>query len=66
MNAARGFVQAIQVSSSNPNQVEVIWIVFHEESIGKLYRFDHRHLLKDFNPGHKLATPILPQRKILR
>ena len=63
MNGARGFVQAVQVSRNDPSKIEVIWIVFHEESIGKQCRFDHRHLLKGFNPGNKLATPILPQRK---
>ena len=63
MNGARGFVQAVQVSKEDPDKVEVIWVVFHDENIGKLYRFEHRHLLKGFYPGHKLATPILPQRK---
>ena len=63
MNGARGYVQSIQVSKKDPNIVEIIWVVFHNESIGALYRFDHRHLWKDHNPGHKLAVPILPQRK---
>ena len=45
------------------DKVEVIWVVFNNPNIGKLYRFDHRHLRKDFNPGHDQATPILPQRK---
>ena len=42
--------------------VEVVWIVFHKENIGRRYRFDHNHLRKHCNPGHDLATPILPQR----
>ena len=63
MNAARGYVQAITVSKNDPEKVEIIWVVFKHESIGKRYRFDHSHLLKDYNPGHKLATPILPVRK---
>ena len=63
MNGARGYVQAIQVSKEDSNRVEVIWVVFNKENTGRLYRFEHRHLLKNFNPGHKLATPILPQRK---
>ena len=62
MNGARGYVQAIQVSKQNPKKVEVVWIVFHDENIGKLYRVQHNHLRKDFDPGHKLATPILPTR----
>ena len=62
-NGARGFVQAIQVSKDNPDKVDIIWIVFNNETIGRLYRSDHFHLRKSFDPGHKLATPILPQRK---
>ena len=66
MNGARGYVQAIQVSKQNPKKVEVVWIVFHDENIGKLYRVKHNHLRKDFDPGHKLATPILPTRSKFR
>ena len=46
--------------------VKVIWIVFHNEQIGKLYRFEHRHLRQNFNPGHGYATPILPCRKTFK
>ena len=63
VNGARGFVQAVQVSKDNPEKVDIIWVVFHDETIGRLYRFDHAHLRSNFNPGHKLATPILPMRK---
>ena len=63
MNGARGFVQFIQVSKNDPDKVEIIWVVFNKESVGKLYRFDHAYLRKSVNPGHELATPILPQRK---
>ena len=62
-NGARGYIQAIQVSKHDPNKVEIIWVVFNNENIGKFYRFKHSRLRKDFNPGHELATPILPQRK---
>ena len=62
MNGVRGFVQAIQVNQENSEKVEVVWIIFHDEKIGRRYRFDHKHLLKTFNPGHKNATPILPSR----
>ena len=44
VNGARGFVQSIQVAKSNPEEVEIVWVVFNKESIGKLYRFTHRHL----------------------
>ena len=63
MNGARGFVQAVQVSKENPDKVEIIWVVFKNKEIGKLYRFEHSHLRKSFDPGHDLATPILPQRR---
>ena len=63
VNGARGFVQSIQVSKENPEKVDVIWVVFNKESIGKLYRFDHKYLRQNHNPHHELATPILPVRK---
>ena len=63
MNGARGFVQAIQVSKDDPEKVNIIWVVFNNENIGRRYGFEHRHLRKDFDPGHKLAMPILPQRR---
>ena len=60
VNGARGFVQAIQMSKENPQKVEIVWMVFNNEEVGKLYRFDNNNRRKDFDPGHKLATPILP------
>ena len=66
MNGARGFVQAIQVSKQNPDTVDNIWIVFNNDNIGKLYRFEQNHLRQHFNPGHSLATPILPSRKTFK
>ena len=63
VNGARGFVEAIQVSKENTDKVEVVWIVFNNESVGRLYQFEHNHLRKTFNPGHAIATPILPTRK---
>ena len=62
MNGARGYVQSIMVSKLDPEKVDLVWVVFNQESIGRRYRFDHSHLLKDHNPGHKLATPIFPTR----
>ena len=38
MNGARGYVQSIQVSREDPEKVDVIWIVFNLESIGKLQK----------------------------
>ena len=31
--------------------------------MGRLYRVEHANLRQDYNPGHPLATPILPERK---
>ena len=62
-NGARGYVQSIQVSKDDPEKVDIVWVVFNRESIGKLYRFEHSYLLKDYNPGNKLATPIFPTRQ---
>ena len=42
---------------------EIIGVVFNNETIGKRFRFDHRHLRKEFDPGHEAATPILHQRR---
>ena len=64
MNGARGYIQAIQVSKQNPEFVEVIWVVFKIEKIGRFYRLQHKELRDKFNPGHPLATPILPERKM--
>ena len=50
MNGARGFVQSIQVSKDNEEKVDIIWVVFIKETVGRLYRFDHHHLRKNFDP----------------
>jgi hypothetical protein len=63
VNGARGFVQAIQVSKQNPENVKVVWVVFNNEKMERQYRFEHNYLRQEFNPGHPLATPILPERK---
>ena len=63
VNGARGYVHAIQTSKTDPEIVDVVWVVFNDENVGRLYRAEHRHLLKGFNPKHKLATPILPIRR---
>ena len=62
-NGARGFVHAIQTSNDDPEKVEVVWVIFNDPKVGRLYRADHYLLNEVFNPGHPLATPILPVRK---
>ena len=44
--------------------VEVVWVVFNNEKIGRLYRFEHKQFRDGFNPGHPLATPLFPERKM--
>ena len=53
VNGARGYVQSVQVSKDDPDKVDIVWIVFNKESIGKLYRFEHNYLNNFFNPGHE-------------
>ena len=65
-NGTRGYVQSIQVSKQDPCKVEVVWVVFLDESVGKLYRHDYKHLRKHHNPGHPDAVPILPSRKTFK
>ena len=43
-----------------------MWVVFHQLDVGKLYRFEHRHLLQDFNPGHPLAIQYYLSEEILK
>ena len=38
VNGARGFIQAIQTSKETPEKVTVIWIVFNNEKMGRIYR----------------------------
>ena len=52
MNGARGYVQSVQVSKDDPYKVEIIWVVFNKESVGRLYRFENNYLKKNHNPGH--------------
>ena len=45
MNGARGYVQAIQVSKKDPEQVEIIWVVFNTETRYKtlFYKGGNQH-----------------------
>ena len=62
MNGARGYIDHIQTSDTDPSQVDIIWVVFKDKENGAKYRADHRHLR-----GNQLldefATPILPVKK---
>ena len=57
VNGARGFVQALQVSKDGLNKVEVVWIIFNNEKIGRLYRFEHNYfiLIQDTQWQHQFS-----------
>ena len=62
MNGARGFVQAIETNPDDPERVDVIWVVFNDSTIGRRYRAENYGMREFFDPGHPLATPIVPDR----
>ena len=63
VNGSRGFVDSIQMSRENPNEPEIVWVVFNDENTGKLLREDSRALLKHHKPNNPKAVPIRKQRK---
>ena len=62
VNGARGYIDSIQVSKES-SDVEVVWVVFMDESTGRLLREDNKHLLKFHKPFNPRAVPIKKQRK---
>ena len=63
VNGARGYIDSVQVSKKDESQVEVIWIVFKDNSIGKRLRYDLNQLKISHKPESKNAVPILKQKK---
>ena len=63
VNGARGFIDSIQVAKGSSEEVEVIWIVFKDKTVGKLLRYDYTHLKKLHRPNDNEAVPILRQKK---
>ena len=63
VNGSRGFVDSIQMSKENPNEPEIVWVVFNDENTGKLLREDSRALLKHHKPNNPKAVPIRKQKK---
>ena len=37
VNGCRGFFQAIQCSKETPEKVDIVWVVFHDQSAGRRY-----------------------------
>ena len=56
VNGARGYIDSIQVSKENSDDIEVVWVVFMDESTGRLPREDKKHLLKFHKPFNPCAT----------
>ena len=67
MNGARGFIEHIEVSEEDPNQVTIIWVVFNNRDNGANYRAapENRRLRRDQNLS-EFATPILPTKKTFK
>ena len=63
VNGARGYIDSIQASSTDPDVAEVVWIRFHDDKIGQLLRIDSVSLLKNFKPNDSLSVPITKQKK---
>ena len=56
-NGARAFVDSFQFFS-NTNEVQYIWVVFKDPSIGKLVRLENRDLLQNHTPNNPKAVPL--------
>ena len=67
INGARGYIEHIDVSDDNPDEVTVIWVVFQNKDLGAKYRAYPDHLkLRNFRNLSDSATPILPTRKTFK
>ena len=56
-NGARAYVDSFQFFP-NTNEVKYIWLVFKDERIGKLVRFENRDLLQNHTPNNPKAVPL--------
>merc|ERR1711954_48004 len=63
VNGARGYIDSIKPSSSDPDVAEVVWVRFHDDKIGQLLRIDSVSLLKNHKPSDPLSVPITKQKK---
>ena len=66
VNGARGKIDSIQASETDPQIAEVVWVKFNDEKIGQLLRLDSKHLLEKHKPKDSLAVPITRQKKQFR
>ena len=67
MNGARGFIEEIEVSEENPDEVTIIWIVLNNKEFGHQYRNapEHLKLRRNMNLSDE-AIPILPTKKTFK
>ena len=63
VNGSRGYIDSIQVSKDNTNEVEIIWVRFNDDKTGQLLRQDNLALLKHHKPNDPKAVPIRKQKK---
>ena len=63
VNGSRGYIDSIQVSKDNTNEVEIIWVRFNDDKTGQLLRQDNQALLKHHKPNDPKAVPIRKQKK---
>ena len=63
VNGARGYIDSLQVSKKNKEEVEVIWVVFKDKNVGRLLKYEYAHLKKLHKPNSDDAIPILKQKK---
>ena len=66
VNGARGYIDSLQVSKKNKEEVEVIWVVFKDKNVGRLLKYEYAHLKKLHKPNSDDAIPILKQKKTLQ
>ena len=63
VNGGRAYIDSIQVSKKDKEEVEVIWVVFKDRTVGRLLRYEYSHLKKSHKPNSNDAVPILKQKK---
>ena len=63
-NGQRGYIEFIECDPDNEEEVQIIWVVFHDRQAGSQYRAapEHRKLRRDQNLS-EFATPILPTKR---
>ena len=63
VNGARGYIDSIQVSTKDENEVEVVWVMFKDSTVGRRMRSELSNLKNIHKPQDKNAVPILKQKK---